>query len=327
MLRGVSLLRMTSAATAITTVIVSAPGEPLVGRLTKSLEALEIAVTVVSNSERDPRACLASIGTATSLVALCPVGTDLLDAAREHGVDHVVVMSSAMVYGAWPNNPVPLTETALLRPPDSYRPVVELALEEERIQRWGSQSACTVCVLRPALAMAAEGTPAVVRALAAGVGRRAGEDDPPAQFLHLDDLVGAIVTVVTARAEGIYNVAPDGWISGEVMRGLTASPARLRLPGWIADAIGSFRWMLQGGPLPPGLRDYTRWPWVVSNDALKALGWLPSVTNEQAYVEGTETPWYAMVSPKRRQEIALGASAATVILVIAVLVRRTRRWR
>lgn len=312
----------------MSTVIVSAPGEPLVERLTKGLAAGGLDVTVVSNVDPDMRARFAAIDTAGSLVALCPVGTDLLDLARGRGIDHVVVVSSAMVYGAWPNNPVPLTETALLRPPDSYRPVVELALEEERVQRWGARSPdVTVCVLRPALAMAAEGTPAVVRALAAGVGRRAGEEDPPAQFLHLDDLVGAIVTVVTARAGGVYNVAPDGWISGEVMRGLTASPARLRLPGWIADAIGSFRWMLQGGPLPPGLRDYTRWPWVVSNDALKSLGWSPTVTNEQAYVEGTETPWYAMVSPKRRQELALGVSAGLVILVLAVLVRRTKRWR
>ena len=29
---------------------------------------------------------------------------------------HLVLVSSAMVYGAWPNNPVPLTEDAILRP-------------------------------------------------------------------------------------------------------------------------------------------------------------------------------------------------------------------
>lgn len=314
MLRPVSLGRMAKV------VVVASPGEVVVERLQKAFADRDIDVTIVDVSDR-------VIGDAASLVALAPVGTDLLESAWEHGVRHVVVVSSAMVYGAWPNNPVPLTETALLRPPDSYRPVVELALEEERVQRWGEMSGCEVCVLRPALALASEGTPAVVRALAAGVGRRAGEEDPPAQFLHLDDLVSAILTVVTTRAEGVFNVAPDGWISGEVMRSLTASPTRLRLPGWIADAVGAFRWMLQRGPLPPGLRDYTRWPWVVSNDALKSLGWRPTVTNEQAYVEGTATPWYAMVSPKRRQEIALGASLGVVILVIAVLVRRTKRWR
>ncbi|HEY6415623.1 MAG TPA: NAD(P)H-binding protein, partial [Acidimicrobiales bacterium] len=40
----------------------------------------------------------------------------LLDAAGDAAVPHLVVLSSATVYGAWPNNPVPLTEEATLRP-------------------------------------------------------------------------------------------------------------------------------------------------------------------------------------------------------------------
>ena len=201
MLRAVSLVRMTSTPVGTSVVVVAAPGEPLAARLQKDLARRSIETTVV-DSDSEVRERLASIDAAGSIVALRPVGTDLLALARERGVDHVVVVSSAMVYGAWPNNPVPLTETALLRPPDSYRPVVELALEEERVERWGKHASCAICVLRPALAMAADGTPPVVRALAAGLGRRAGEEDPPAQFLHLDDLVSAIVTVVTTRAEG-----------------------------------------------------------------------------------------------------------------------------
>ena len=40
----------------------------------------------------------------------------LLAAAADVGVEHLVVRSSAMVYGAWPDNPVPLTEDAPVRP-------------------------------------------------------------------------------------------------------------------------------------------------------------------------------------------------------------------
>src|SRR4051812_22198788 len=40
----------------------------------------------------------------------------LLAAASSAGVRHVVAMSSALVYGAWPNNPLPLTEDAPVRP-------------------------------------------------------------------------------------------------------------------------------------------------------------------------------------------------------------------
>ena len=85
--------------------------------------------------------------------------------------------------------------------------------------------------------------------------------------------------------------------------------------------IGNLRWRFQRGPIPPGLRSYTRWPWLVANDRLKAEGWLPTVTNEQAYVEGTEAKWWTMVSPKRRQEVALGG------LVIGVLAVGVGVWR
>ena len=40
----------------------------------------------------------------------------VLDAAASAGVAHLVVLSSATVYGAWPNNPVPLTEDSPVRP-------------------------------------------------------------------------------------------------------------------------------------------------------------------------------------------------------------------
>ena len=46
----------------------------------------------------------------------------------------------------------------------------------------------------------------------------------------------------------------------------------------------------------------------MANDRLKAEGWQPTVTNEQAYVAGTETRWWQLLTPKRRQELALGGA-------------------
>jgi hypothetical protein len=90
------------------------------------------------------------------------------------------------------------------------------------------------------------------------------------------------------------------------LRSLAGAPPRFRLPGRLADTWADLRWRFQRGPIPPGLRPYTRWPWLVANDRLKAAGWRPTVTNEQAYVEGTEARWWTMLTPKRKQEISLG---------------------
>jgi len=245
----------------------------------------------------------------------------------EHAA-HVVLVSSAMVYGAWANNPVPLTEDALLRPDAEFPFARQLGAAEHMIDEWRrARPGRTATVLRPAVAMAADGTSRLASALAAGMGQRMGEADPPAQFLHLDDLASAVVLSVERRLDGVYNVAPDGWVAGERVRALAGGVPRLRLPDRINEVISNLRWRFERGPIPPGLRSYTRWPWLVANDRLKEAGWRPTVTNEQAYVEGTEAKWWTMVSPKRRQEIALGGLGALIAVIAALVWRAIRRAR
>lgn len=241
---------------------------------------------------------------------------------------HVVLVSSAMVYGAWANNPVPLTEDAALRPDVDFIYARQLGAAEQLVDEWRrADPGRTVTVLRPAVAMAADGTSGLAAALAAGMGQRMGEDDPPAQFLHLDDLATAVLLAAERRLDGVFNVAPDGWIEGERVRALAGAVPKVKLPDRVAEVISNQRWRFQRGPIPPGLRSYTRWPWLVANDRLKAEGWQATVTNEQAYVEGTEAKWWTMVSPKRRQEIALGGLAAGIAVGALVVFRAVRRAR
>jgi nucleoside-diphosphate-sugar epimerase len=235
---------------------------------------------------------------------------DLLTMAEGAGVAHVVLLSSAMVYGAWPNNPVPLTEDSPLRPDASFEFAERLAEMEAAVETWRRRApGRRTTVLRPALVLGGRDSNAVVSALAAGMGHRFAEDDAPAQFLHPDDLARAVALAVTAGLDGVYNVAPDGWIPADRVRALAGDGPRLKLPSALADLVGHWRWRFQRGPLPPGLMPYVRYPWLVANDRLKQAGWSPTVTNEQAYVEGTEARWWTMLSPQRRQELALGAAA------------------
>ena len=239
---------------------------------------------------------------------------------------HVVLVSSAMVYGAWANNPVPLTEDAALRPDVEFAYARQLGAVEQLVDEWrlGAQGR-TATVLRPVISMAADGTSGIASALAAGMGQRMGEDDPPAQFLHLDDLAAAVVLAVESNLDGGFNVAPDGWVAGERVRALAGAVPRVKLPERASEVITNLRWRFQRGPIPPGLRSYTRWPWLVANDRLKAAGWRPTVTNEQAYVEGTEAKWWTMVTPKRRQELSLGALVVAILVALGVTVRLVRR--
>ena len=103
--------------------------------------------------------------------------------------DGLVVVSSAMVYGAIANNPIPLTEEAVLRPDPTFVYARQLASAEALVEEWRTaRPGRAVAVLRPAIPLAADGTSSLARALTAGLGQRFGEADPGAQFVHHDDV-------------------------------------------------------------------------------------------------------------------------------------------
>lgn len=257
----------------------------------------------------------------------------LLDAAGAVGADHVVLVSSATVYGAWPSNPVPITEEAPVRPnPGAGYPQMKAEVERLGAEMAGGHPGTTVAVLRPAIAVAADEPSWLARAIGLVTGLRAGDDDPPLQLVHLDDLATAVEVARRKRLDGPYNVAADGWLWGEQVRALAGSPPRVRLPETIVRRVAALSWRWRVGRTPPGLVPYTVHPWVVANDRLKAQGWSPAHTNEEVYVESTTgTPW-SRLSPKRRQELALAgmvaagvAGAAGVFLLARRLAARRSR--
>ncbi|MFM7127411.1 MAG: NAD-dependent epimerase/dehydratase family protein [Actinomycetota bacterium] len=257
------------------------------------------------------------------------VGTpEILEQASRAGARHVLLLSSAMVYGAWPNNPIPLTEDATLRPDFGFAFARQLATVEQLVDDWRvRESGRQTCVLRPVPAMAADGTSSLVRALAAGMGGRRGVDDVPAQFVHLDDLADAVALCVRKGLSGIYNVAPEGFVPGSRVRALSGMSPRLRLPDRLGEFVDDLRWRFQRGPIPPGLRPYVRSPWLVSSGRLREAGWEPVVTNEQAFVEGTDAKWWTMLTPKRKQELALGATASAIVFGLLSVLWFLRRRR
>ena len=238
------------------------------------------------------------------------------------------MLSSAMVYGAWPDNPLPLLESAPLRPNPEFSFAVAKAEIERRAARWADEHPTSrLVVLRPTTALASAESSWVARSLRAAAIIDAGENDPPVQFVHLDDLAAAVVAAVRSDLEGAYNVAPDGWVDGETCRELSGRVPRVHLDEDTADRLGRFSWRHRLAPTPPGLTPYTVQPWVVSNDRLKAAGWTPEWSNEEAYVDGTPPKPWATLNAKRRQQLALGAAGLLGALLSLGIVWAVRRIR
>lgn len=251
----------------------------------------------------------------------------LLAAAGDAGVVRLVVLSSALVYGAWPNNPVPLTEEAPLRP----QPDVPLAVARAEIERLAAEWALaepdrSVVALRPTITVDASSAAWLARSPWSTTGLQVGDADPPRQFLHRDDLAAAVHLAVVGEFSGALNVAPDGWIPADGLRALAGGP-RVQLPAPVAQRVAAARWEAGLGAVPPGAVAATMFPWVVANDRLRAAGWQPTHTNEEAYVEADPGGRLSSLTPKQRQLASLGAvvaAAAGVALGVVWAVRRRR---
>ena len=152
--------------------------------------------------------------------------------ARSLGADHLVLVSSAMVYGAYANNPVPLTEDAVLRPDVDFVYARQLAAVEEtgrRVAARPTRARRSRCCGRwwrwPPTARRRW-----PRALAAGFGQRFGEDDPAGPVpAPRRPRVGGGARRRTAPRRRVQRRARR-WVAGERVRALSGQRRDCRLP-------------------------------------------------------------------------------------------------
>ncbi len=233
----------------------------------------------------------------------------LLEAATEANVRHLVVLSSALVYGAHPDNPVPLTEAHPIRPVDALMQARLKAELEELASQWAADRKARLAVLRPTTAFSEDGPSWVGAALRAAMSVRAEQVDPPMQFVHHEDLASAAVLAASNRLDDVYNVSADGWIGADVFRAMRGE-IEVRLPERLGEIRHKLARRVVDGALLDGLEPYVRYPWVVANDRLRAEGWAPRYSNEESYMAGTAAPLLASLGPRERQELVLGVLGA-----------------
>ena len=284
------------------------------------LEGIDTLVTA-SWQTPEPVTTDAARGTG-SLDALSRV----LDAAGATGVRTVVHLSSATVYGAWPDNPVPLTEDAPLRPNPGFLFAAEHAQAERLVADWqDAHPGAMVAVLRPTVVLgAAERESWESRTVGGGLPLRPREA-APSQFLDPDDLAAAVALSLTKRLDGVFNVAPDGWIPGDAVRSLAGGMLSVALPERWVRRFRRWSWRTKLGAVPPEAVAYTLHPWVIANDRIEAEGWRAVHSNEEVLVAGRRGSWWRELSPKRRQEVALGTAGAGLAGVVAAVIVAVRR--
>jgi UDP-glucose 4-epimerase len=248
----------------------------------------------------------------------------VLDAAAAVGVRKVIRVSTAAVYGAWPNNPVPLTEDATLRPNPGFAPAVHAAEVERLLGEWREEHpAVTVTTMRsaPVLGAGAERLPS--RLLLGRPPLRVRGAGPPVQVVHVDDLVSALVLAVGNDLPGTYNVAADGWLGADDARALLPRSLMPPLPAELLERILRRLWASGLGDVPPTVVPYLLHPWVVANDRLRAAGWRPAHTNEEAIIEGLDS----LPTPRYGRALVLAGAAGVALGITGGFAWRAMRRR
>ena len=115
-------------------------------------------------------------------------------------------------------------------------------------------------------------------------------------------------------------------------RALAGGVAKLTLPSRVAKAVSDWGWQLWRRGVPAEARAYATHPWAVASDRLKAAGWTPHYSSEEAIVATDARVHWDDLPPGRRQNynllialIAVVGVGAGIGAAVAAIRRRGRR--
>ena len=215
----------------------------------------------------------------------------LLHACAGAGVPRLVVGSSTMVYGPYPDNPNYLAEDHPLRGHPQAHCVQNRVEMERLVADWTARHPATsVTVLRPCWIVGPTYRDAVTRYLARRVVPTLLGYDPLLQLVHEEDCLDAFERAATEHHPGVYNVVAPGVLPlSTLLR--RAGKRILPVPTPILYRLRAYPSQAQTGDRPEGFYDYLRYLWVADG----RRGW--EAFGRPLY--STREAWMSAISAER----------------------------
>src|SRR3954469_18382235 len=209
---------------------------------------------------------------------------NVLEAASAAGTKQVLVTTSGVAYGAFADNPVPLTEDDPVRGVAGFSYARDKTESDRLCQLWAlDHPDRTMTIVRPCIVFGPNVDNSLVRLWTkAPFGVDAGQLENRIQFVHEDDVVAAAIHLLQGRHGGEHNVAADGLMTLRECAEVIETPLR-RMPLSAYRLLGKVFWGLRIGEAPPGQIEFAIHPWIVSADKLKQTGWKPSHTSRETF--------------------------------------------
>ncbi|HVL65193.1 MAG TPA: NAD-dependent epimerase/dehydratase family protein [Actinomycetota bacterium] len=251
-------------------------------------------------------------------------------AAGQAGVRKIVYTSSGTVYGAHPDNEVPLTESSPLRANLDFSYAAH-KLEVEYVLREFAEEfpAVALAVFRPCLVFGPRIDNAWSRLLEMPVLVGVRGHRPPFQFVHEDDVADALAFAACGDLEGTYNLGPSDWTTADEVIEMLGRRV-VDLPEPAAFALAERMWGAGLSDAPAGILHYVMYPWVVSSDRLRDAGFTVSRSSREAFEEALpQIRAHVRIgrSRVRKGDLLKGAAAGAGLLGAALSLRAVRRRR
>jgi UDP-glucose 4-epimerase len=210
---------------------------------------------------------------------------NVLEAADEVGTGQVLVTTSGVAYGAFADNPVPLTEDDPVRGVAGFTYARDKTESDRLCQLWAATHPERVMtIVRPCIVFGPNVDNYLVRLwtkqpFAVDV----GTIDSQIQFVHEDDVVEGITGLLLGRHAGAFNVAGDGLMTNRECAELIGVPIR-KLPLRVYRGLARVMWKLRQSEVPPGGIEFALHSWLLSNEKLKrTTGWSPKYTSRETF--------------------------------------------
>jgi UDP-glucose 4-epimerase len=212
---------------------------------------------------------LESVGTMHVIGAVAQAATSA------ESLRHLLVVSTALVYGADPHGPAVLTESDALRGCMGY-PFIEAKVDaEQQLEAARPRLPVPVTVLRPSCVLGPGDDGIMGRYFRSLVMPTVWGYDPLVQLVHPEDVVEACRVALERRPNGAYNIGGTGPLPlGTLLR--LAGKVDMPLTACVAPAVIDLLWRLGMCAFPGAHVPYLRYPVVADcQRAVRDFGFRP----------------------------------------------------
>jgi len=196
-------------------------------------------------------------------------------------IGHVIVASSGTAYGAWPDNPEPLREDDPIRVyPPTFSYAHHKGLNEQHCAAFmGKHPEVIFNIVRPCVVYGPNTQNYLSRYFdKLPIVPLVDGNDPNLQFVHEDDVAQLFSLLIEKKVPGAFNVAGDGVVRSSEVAAMLGKRT-VQVPRWLYSAVIWTMWRLNLKTVeaPPGIVNYTTYPWVLdTRRARELLGWKPT---------------------------------------------------